>query len=63
MVDGSQRAERQVVVLDVVGSSPTVHPIISPSSHKASKDTAKLSMARSKKTCRSTKKDIHYLCI
>ena len=26
MVDVAQLAERQVVVLDVVGSSPTIHP-------------------------------------
>ena len=30
MVDVAQLVERQVVVLDVVGSSPTIHPILLP---------------------------------
>ena len=29
MVDVAQLAERQIVVLDVVGSTPTIHPSLS----------------------------------
>jgi hypothetical protein len=36
MVDVAQLAERQVVVLDVVGSTPTIHPILRPSFVKTS---------------------------